>query len=62
MLYMQVDNVHRVVVYELDLHTMVTGNKSMKEATKEVLTTSPDPPQAGGVKAVPETGKGSLLS
>ena len=33
------------------------GQQEQKKGTKEVLTTVRDPPQAGGVKAVPEIGK-----
>ena len=46
-----------VVADELDWHAMVAAIKSRKEGTEVVSTTTPDPPQVGGVKEVLETDK-----
>ena len=48
---------------EVDRHAMVVAHKRKKECIEEVLTVVPavpDPPQARGVKAAPETGKQRL--
>ena len=42
---------------EVDRHAIVVANRSRKEGTEAVPTTVPYPPQGGGVKAAPETGK-----
>ena len=46
-----------VMVDEAGRHAMEVANK-MKEGIIDMPTTVPDPPRAGGVKAVPKTGKG----
>ena len=35
-------------------HATITADKSRTEGTEIMPTTTPDPPQAGGAKAVPE--------
>ena len=42
---------------EVGQHTTVATENSRKEGTEEVATVVLNPPQVGGVKAVPETGK-----
>ena len=47
-----------VMVDGADRHAVEAADKSKIGGTMMVPTTVPDPPQVGGVKAVPETGKG----
>ena len=46
-----------VVVDEADRHAMEAAEKSRIGGIIKMLTTVPDPPQAGAVKAVTEAGK-----
>ena len=45
---------------EVDRHAMVAADKSRIIGIIDMLTTVPNPPQARGDKAAPETGKGRL--
>ena len=45
------------MVEEVDRHAMEAAGKSRNGGTMSVPTAIPEPPQAGGVKAVPEAGK-----
>ena len=45
---------------EVDRHAMATIDKSRVRGIIDMPTTIPDPPQVGGVKVAPETGKGRL--
>ena len=45
------------MVDEADQKIVEVGNKSRSEGTTMVATTIPDPPQVGGVKAVPRAGE-----
>ena len=44
----------------VDRHRMVANNKSRTRGIIDMLIAVPDPPRAGGVKAMPKTGKGRL--
>ena len=45
---------------EVDRHAMAAADKSRIRGIINMSTVVPDPPQARGVKAAPETGKGRL--
>ena len=50
------------VVDAVGWHAMEVVDKRKTKGAGAVVTTILDPLEVGGVKAVPETGKGSLLS
>ena len=50
-----------VVVDEVGWHAMEAADKSRNDDTENMPTAVPDPPGAGGVNAVPETGKTNPL-